>query len=131
MKRKRLILILFIFITNISMGAQNHFPEHTSFSGQKHISGKTLPASYQQLKHRLLHVNKMNQNLPIFNFGSRTDYTMLYAAGSLLLITSSFVFLNGYNNENGYFSPCNTGVIIGGGTSTVVFVTKFFIDQYR
>jgi len=130
MRRYWLAIALVLFLMNISMGAQGTLPENKDIPGQNQITENSLPANYQQLKYRLLHLENKKNSFPAPSFQGQTNLTMLYVAGGLLVATSAFVFLNGYNNEQGYFSQANTGIIIGGGFSTVIFVTKFFVDQY-
>ena len=130
MKHYGLILLLFFLCTNIGRGAQNNLTdENKGHYASNTISAESLPENYQLFKHQLIHLNKKQNNPPIFNFRRGTDFTMLYVAGGLLLATSTFVLVNGYNNEDGYFSQTNTGVIIGGSISTAVLITKFFLDQ--
>ncbi|MBS3769213.1 MAG: hypothetical protein V5A47_13680 [Bacteroidales bacterium] len=130
MKYYGLILLLFFLCTNIGRGAQNSLTdENKGHYAPNTISAESLPENYQLFKHQLIHLNKKQNNPPIFNFRRGTDFTMLYVAGGLLLATSTFVLVNGYNNEDGYFSQTNTGVIIGGSISTAVLITKFFLDQ--
>jgi hypothetical protein len=70
--------------------------------------------------------------IPAANYRGRDDYTMLYVAGGSLVLTAGFILLNGENEYTGeFFDEANTGMLIGGGVSALVFTTKFFIDKYR
>jgi hypothetical protein len=91
-----------------------------------------LPASYQQFKHQFLLNENMPENArPFSSFKGNDDFTMLYVAGGLFVITGGLAYANGYNHSDGFFSPDNTGLIIGGSLSTAILLTKFFIDRYR
>jgi len=91
-----------------------------------------LPASYQQFKHQFLHNQEsQGQPLPVANYKGQDDYTMLYVAGGLLAVTGGMAYLNSSLNEEGFFSTNNTGLLIGGGFSATVFITKYLIDRYR
>lgn len=129
MKHYGLIILLILFFENISMGAKNGFPENTGYHGHNKITAELLPSNYQQFKHQLVHLNSNQNNPPVFNFRRGTDFTILYVAGGLLLATSTFAYLNGQKSGEGYFSKPNAGIIIGGGISTGVLITKFFLDQ--
>jgi len=91
-----------------------------------------MPANYQQFKHRFLKNHDLQgQPLPAANYRGQDDYTMLYVSGGLLAVTGGMAYLNSSMNDGGFFSSNNTGLLIGGSFSAVVFVTKYFIDRYR
>ena len=131
MKKLILVISLLLLLGSTSKGAPKGFNERHLHYSHGQIRPEALPGSYQQLKHQMLRLTNKKKQLPIFNFRRGTDFTMLYAAGGLLAATSTFVFLNGYKSEQGYFSESNTGVMIGGGFSTTLFITKFIIDNTR
>lgn len=91
-----------------------------------------MPESYQQFKHQFLNTSRNFGNpIPAQNFRGGDDYTMLYVAGGLLAVTGGLAYLNSSQNGGGFFSSDNTGMLIGGGFSATVFLTKFFVDRYR
>lgn len=91
-----------------------------------------LPASYQQFKHQFMHNHEsQGQPLPVANYKGQDDYTMLYVAGGLLAVTGGMAYLNSSLNDGGFFSTNNTGLLIGGGFSATIFITKYLIDRYR
>ncbi len=131
MKKFVLVIPMILMFTNASTGATNDFPGKSGHYSRDQIHTEVLPENYQQFKYQMLHLNNKQNQPPIFNFKKGTDLTILYVAGGLLAATSTFVFLNGSKSKEGYFSESNTGVIIGGGFSTAIFITKFFIDNTR
>ncbi|MFP4621268.1 MAG: hypothetical protein ACLFM7_08145 [Bacteroidales bacterium] len=131
MSRYILAITLLLFLATICMGEQSNFPENSSHGHENQITAKSLPANYQQLKHRMLRLDSKQNGFQFPGSFDQSDLTMLYVSGGLLLATSTFVFLNGYKSEEGYFSRSNAGVIIGGGISAAVLITKFIIDEYR
>jgi hypothetical protein len=131
MKKSILVISLLLLLVSTSKGALKGFSERHLHYRHEQIRPEALPGSYQQLKHQMLRLTNEKKQPPIFNFRRGTDFTMLYVAGGLLAATSTFVLLNGYRSEQGYFSESNTGVIIGGGFSTTLFITKFIIDNTR
>ena len=93
---------------------------------------KDLPASYQQFKHQFLRNGDIAENArPFSSFRGNDDFTMLYVAGGLFVLTGGLAYLNGYNHSDGFFSPDNTGLIVGGSISGVILLTKYFVDRYR
>ena len=129
MKKFMLVIPLLLMFTNASTGNPNDLPEKSGRYSKDQNHSETLPENYQQFKYQMLRLNNKQNQPPIFNFNRGTDFTMLYVAGGLLAVTSTFLFLNGYNNEGGYFTESNTGILIGGGFSTTIFITKFIMDN--
>jgi len=90
-----------------------------------------LPANYQYFKHCLLEHNTRKQGIPASNYQGGDDFIPLYIAGGILAVTAGFVLINGKDEYTGKLGEANTGIIIGGGVSTVVLTSKFFIDKLR
>jgi hypothetical protein len=124
-----IIFLLIVLLPSAVNSAEEYPPKKTNVQNQ--INNNLLPRNYQQFKHNLAYMNISHNKPSIINFGRRTDYTMLYVAGGILVATSSFVLINGNTGNQDYFSSSNIGVMIGGGISTVIFLTKFFLDQNR
>jgi len=109
-------------------GAQGASPEGVN----QPEAGEDLPASYQQFKHQFLVSGNMSQNsVPFRRFKGNNDFTMLYVAGGLLVVTGGLAYLNGHNHPEGFFTPDNTGLIIGGSFSAIILAVKHLADQYR
>ena len=120
--------ILLLFLTSSVFAAQSATPEGINQAG----TGKDLPASYQQFKHQfLLNGNPSENARPFRSFKGTDDFTMLYVAGGLFVLTGGLAYVNGYNHSDGFFAPDNTGLIIGGSLSTAILLTKYFVDRYR
>lgn len=91
-----------------------------------------MPENYQQFKQQFLNTSRHSGNhIPAQNFRGQSDYTMLYVAGGLLAVTGGLAYLNANQNNSGFFSSDNTGMLIGGGFSATIFLTKYFVDRYR
>ena len=96
------------------------------------FSESNLPLNYQQFKHRLLSRDAEKSAMPpAANYRGGDDYTVLYVAGGIAVVTTGFILLNGNNKYTGEFGPANRGMLIGGSISSAVLVTKYFIDKYR
>lgn len=91
-----------------------------------------LPASYQQLKHHLLSKKIASREaIPFRRYSSSNDLTMLYVAGGILAVAGGLAYINTNGNNEEFFSPRNSGLLIGGSISAGVLLTKFIIDKYR
>jgi hypothetical protein len=120
--------LLLLFLISSALAVQSATPE----GANQPETGKELPASYQQFKHQFLLNENMSENArPFRSFRSDDDFTMLYVAGGLLVLTGGLAYANGYNHSDGFFTPDNTGLIVGGSVSTAILLTKFFVDRYR
>ena len=101
------------------------FEENTS------LTKPNLPSNYQDFKYRLLNYHTKKSAIPAVNYRGGSDYTMLYVAGGIAAVTTSFILINGNNKYTGEFGSANTGMLIGGSISTATLLAKFFIDKYR
>jgi len=123
------MICIFLFSIASSTGSEPTLQHTPEWYCTKKVN--QLPEHYHNFKHRFLCLEKTQNNLPAANIRGQKDYTMLYVAGGILVATSTFVFINGYNSKEGYFSSSNTGMIIGGSLSSVLFITKYFVDQSK
>jgi hypothetical protein len=132
--KKLTILIISIFFMLPASAENDKNKTATGNTDEVTISSDKpqLPTNYQHFKYQLLNQNMKASGIPAANYRGRDDYTMLYVAGGSLVLTAGFILLNGENEYTGeFFDEANTGMLIGGGVSALVFTTKFFIDKYR
>jgi hypothetical protein len=132
---KKLIILIISLLFVLPAIADNDQDNMSSVNTNEVTSkiGQTqLPSNYQHFKYQLLNTNVKGTGIPAANYRGRDDYTMLYVAGGALVITGGFLLLNGKNEYSGEFlDESNTGILVGGGVSALVFTAKFFIDKYR
>lgn len=127
--RYYLIICILLISIDLTSGSEPAIQETLGWS---HINkDNPLPQNYHLFKHRFLGLEKTQSTIPAANFRRQNDYTMLYVAGGILVATSTFIFINGYNSKEGYFSSSNTGIIIGGSLSSILFITKYYVDQNK
>jgi len=131
--KKLTLLILSILFTHtvFADNEKNVAPSQPEKANTTSFSESNLPLNYQQFKHQLLSRNAESSAIPAANYRGSDDYTMLYVAGGIAVVTTSFILLNGNNKYTGDFGTANTGMLIGGSISTATLLTKFFIDKYR
>ena len=130
---KRLIILTFsILIMHTAFADKGNNDAMPNAATTKPVSLTQLPSNYQQFQYHLLNHNTKGNGIQSTNFnGGSDDYTVLYVAGGIAVVTTSFILLNGKNEYTGDFGPSNRGMLIGGSISTAVLVTKYFIDKYR
>jgi len=126
-----ILSLLFVFPAIADNDKNNQASKNTN--EVKSSVGKTqLPSNYQHFKYQLVNKNMKGNGIPAANYRGGDDYTMLYVAGGTLVVTAGFMFLNGKNDYTGEFlDEANTGIMVGGSISALVFTAKYFIDKYR
>jgi hypothetical protein len=132
---KKLIILIFCLLFVLPAAADNddhHTADNNTSKATSSFTEAELPSNYQHFKHRVLNQNAKGPVIPAANYRGGDDYTMLYVAGGTLVVTAGFMFLNGKNDYTGDFmDEANTGILVGGSFSAIVFTTKYFIDKYR
>ncbi|MGM0497569.1 MAG: hypothetical protein ACQESJ_06600 [Bacteroidota bacterium] len=131
---KRLIILTFgILIMHTAFAGNENYESIANDANEKNTSSTTtqLPSNYEQFQYRFLNQNTGTNGVQSINFNGGDDYTVLYVAGGIAILTTSFIMLNGNNEYTGEFGAANTGILIGGSVSSAVLITKFFIDKYR
>ena len=131
---KRFLILTFGILIMHSAFADKGINDAQILSKNKEKTSLTktnLPSNYQDFKYLLLNHNTKRNAIPAVNYRGGDDYTMLYVAGGIAIVTTSFIMINGKNKYTGDFGTTNTGMLIGGSISTATLVTKFFIDKFR
>lgn len=133
MKKLTIFIISLLFVLPAPADDGEHKQASNTTNEETSIAGKTkLPSNYQHFKYHVLNKNAKGPAIPAANFRGGDDYTMLYVAGGTLVVTAGFIFLNGKNEYTGeLWSETNTGILVGGGVSAIVFTSKYFIDKLR
>lgn len=131
---KRLIILTFsILIMHSAFADKRNNGNIQQVANAKTTSLRTtqLPSNYKQFQYQFLNHNTESHGIQSTNYRGEDDYTMLYVAGGITIATTSFILINGNNKYTGDFGAANTGMLIGGSVSTILLVTKYFIDKYR
>ena len=132
MKKLTLLILSILFTyTVFADNGENVVTIQPEKENTASFSKSNLPLNYQQFKHQLLSRDAEKSAIPAANYRGGDDYTVLYVAGGIAVVTTGFILLNGNNKYTGEFGSANTGMLIGGSISSAVLVTKYFIDKYR
>ena len=132
MKRILILVLCIVSVHVVFAGNKTHMNgPGPSQSQQESTYDNQIPANYQQFKHSLLYQETQLGGIPASNYRGRTDNTMLYVAGGMAVVTTALVVLSSNSDDASGLGDAGTGILIGGGLSTVIFTTKFFVDKYR
>lgn len=122
-----LFFIQFAFAANGNKTTLTDKENHSDNLIQQH----TIARNYQLFKYEFLNQETMPTGIPSANYRGRTDNTMLYVAGGMAVITTALVVLSANSGDSDGLGDAGTGILIGGGLSTAIITTKFFVDKYR